>query len=131
MNWTDRKNKGQSLLEFALVAPLLLILLVGIAEFGRAWMTASILTGAAREAVRIYAVDPAFGGGLGPANLRAAGILASADINGATSVSGDDGAPFGTVTWTVSYNFVTVVPILLPWLNNIPLSSSTSMRKEF
>jgi Flp pilus assembly protein TadG len=132
MGSTDRKNKGQSLVEFMLVAPLLLILLVGIAEFGRAWMTQNILTGAAREAVRIYALDPAFGGGFGPANLRAEAILASANINGAISVPGDDGVSFGTVTWEVRYNFPLVVAGFVPGLDaDIPLISSTSMRKEF
>ena len=32
-------KKGQSLVEFALVVPMLLLLVFGIAEFGRAWMT--------------------------------------------------------------------------------------------
>ena len=49
---------GQGLVEFALVVPLLLFLVLGMAEFGRLWMTKNILTGAAREAVRIAAVPP-------------------------------------------------------------------------
>ena len=90
MKWTDRKNKGQSLLEFTLVALLLLLLLVGMAEFSRAWWTVSILTDAAREAVRIYARDPAFGGGVGPAISIADSILGSNDIIGATYGLVDD-----------------------------------------
>jgi Flp pilus assembly protein TadG len=114
-----------------LVLPILLLLLVGIAEFGRAWMTQSILTGAAREAVRVFALDPAFGGGSGPANLRAAEILASANINGATVQLVDDGVNFGTVTATVSYTFpLAVVGYFAISPADIPLSSSTSMRKE-
>ena len=53
---TLKDEKGQNLVEFALVVPLLLLLVIGIAEFGRAWMTKNILTGAAREAARIAAV---------------------------------------------------------------------------
>ena len=45
-----KDETGQNLIEFALVVPMLLLLVFGIAEFGRAWMTKSILTGAAREA---------------------------------------------------------------------------------
>jgi hypothetical protein len=45
-------RRGQGLVEFALVVPLFLVLLFGMIEFGRAWMTKNILTGAAREAVR-------------------------------------------------------------------------------
>ena len=54
---TLKDEKGQNLVEFALVVPLLLLLVIGIAEFGRAWMTRNILTGAAREAVRVAAVS--------------------------------------------------------------------------
>ena len=48
-----RNRKGQSIVEFALVVPMLIMLVFGIAEFGRAWMMKNILTGAAREAVRV------------------------------------------------------------------------------
>ena len=63
---TRKNEKGQSLVEFALVVPLLLILVSGIEEFGRAWMTKNIMTGAAREAVRILAVQTgSISGGVG------------------------------------------------------------------
>jgi Flp pilus assembly protein TadG len=51
-----RGNRGQALIEFALVLPLLLLLVFGITEFGRAWMTANILTSAAREGCRLAVV---------------------------------------------------------------------------
>jgi Flp pilus assembly protein TadG len=47
-----RRDGGQSLVEFALVVPILLLLLVGLAEFSRAWNTKQVLTDAAREALR-------------------------------------------------------------------------------
>jgi len=50
-------SKGQSLVEFAMVVPFLLILVLGIVEFGRVWMMKNILTGAAREAVRVAAMN--------------------------------------------------------------------------
>ena len=43
---------GQALVEFALVAPVLLLLILGLAEFSRAWSTQQVLTDAAREALR-------------------------------------------------------------------------------
>ena len=132
MGSTDRKNKGQSLVEFTLVVPILLLLLVGAAEFGRLWMTQNILVGAAREAVRILAVDPLLGGGPGPANIRADNVLLSANITGYTVQLVDDGVPFGTVTATVSYTVPLAVAGFVPGLDaDIPLVSSTSMRKEF
>ncbi|MBP2675883.1 MAG: TadE family protein, partial [Deltaproteobacteria bacterium] len=121
---------GQNIVEFALVVPMLLLLVFGIAEFGRAWMTRNILTGAAREAVRI-AVVPA--GTIGTATARANQVLASSGITTATVSFIDDGISFGTITATVSYNFPVVVVGFIPGLNRmqIPLTSTTTMRKEF
>jgi Flp pilus assembly protein TadG len=129
---TRKNEKGQSLVEFALVAPLLLLLVIGIAEFGRAWMTKSILTGAAREAVRLLAV-PAPTGGPAAANARALAVLASAGITTATVGIVDTPGTFGPVTVTVDYDFPVVLAGFIPGLNNatFPLSSKTTMRREY
>ena len=47
-----RSEDGQALVEFALVVPVLLLLIVGLVEFARAWNTQQVLTDAAREALR-------------------------------------------------------------------------------
>ena len=125
----DGANRGQSLVEFALVLPMFLLLLIGVTEFGRAWMTRNILTGASREAVRIAAVQ----GNTVSALSRANDILASAGITGASVSIADDGAAYGTCSVTVSYAFPVSIAGFLPGLGgtNFTLSSSTSMRKEF
>lgn len=129
MHRGDRSIRGQSLVEFALVLPVFLLLLIGVVEFGRAWMTRNILTGASREAVRIAAVQ----GNSASALSRANSILSSAGISGASVNISDDGAPYGTCSVTVSYSFPVSVAGFLPGLggSNFTLSSSTSMRKEF
>lgn len=129
MGRADQRYRGQSLVEFTLVLPMFLLLLIGIAEFGRAWMTRNILTGASREAVRVAAVQ----GNNASALSRANGILASAGISGATVNIVDDGTPFGTCSVTVTYNFPVTVAGFLPGLTgtNFPLTASTTMRKEF
>ena len=49
-----RKNeRGAALLETAITIPLILLISVGIFEFGRAYQTAQVLTNAAREGARI------------------------------------------------------------------------------
>ena len=108
---------------------LFLLLLIGVTEFGRAWMARNILTGASREAVRIAAVQ----GNTASALSRANAILASAGISGASVNVFDDGAPYGTLSVTISYNFPIGVARFLPGLagSSYPLASSTSMRKEF
>ena len=47
-----RREDGQALVEFALIVPVLLLLVVGLAEFARAWNTKQVLTDAARESLR-------------------------------------------------------------------------------
>ena len=121
--------RGQSLVEFALVLPVFLLLLIGVTEFGRAWMTRNILTGASREAVRIAAVQ----GNAATALSRANNILSSAGISGASVNIADDGTPYGTCSVTVSYPFPVSVAGFLPGLSgtSFTLSTSTTMRKEF
>jgi Flp pilus assembly pilin Flp len=47
-----RSEDGQALVEFSLVAPILILLILGIVEFARAWNTQQVLTDAARESLR-------------------------------------------------------------------------------
>ena len=121
--------RGQSLVEFTLVLPVFLLLLIGITEFGRAWMTRNILTGASREAVRIAAVQ----GNAATALSRANSVLASGGISGAAVNIADAGAPYGPCSVTVSYAFPVSIAGFLPGLSGTSflLSTSTSMRKEF
>jgi Flp pilus assembly protein TadG len=49
--WGSRED-GQALVEFALVVPILLLVILGLVEFARAWNTKQVLTDAAREALR-------------------------------------------------------------------------------
>ena len=96
-------------------------------------MTKNILTGAAREAVRIAAV-PAPGGGSNGSAATARGnqILASAGITTAIIRAGHP-VPYGDVTATVNYNFPVVVAGFIPGLSGstFPLSSTTTMRREY
>jgi len=128
-----KDETGQSLVEFALVVPMLLLLVFGVAEFGRAWMTQNILTGAVREAARLAAV-PAPGGGWNgsAATTRGNQILVTAGI--ATTVTVLDAASaFGDVTATVNYNFPVVIVGFIPGLASptLTLTSTTTMRREY
>ena len=48
---------GQALVEFALLLPLLLLLVFAIIEFARAWNQYQVITDAAREAARTAVID--------------------------------------------------------------------------
>jgi hypothetical protein len=45
-------RKGQALIEFALILPLVLLLVVGMLEFARAWNLHQVMTDAVREGAR-------------------------------------------------------------------------------
>lgn len=47
-----RSEDGQALVEFALVIPVLLLLILGLVEFSRAWNAQQVITDAARESLR-------------------------------------------------------------------------------
>jgi Flp pilus assembly protein TadG len=56
-----RDERGASAVEFAFIVPLLILLMLGIAEFGHAFQVQGTLSAAAREGVRAMALqnDPA------------------------------------------------------------------------
>lgn len=124
-----KKNKsasGQSVVEFALVLPFLLIVLMGIIEFGRLWEMANLLTSAAREGARVAAVT---GPDLNQVRTAAQNILNARNVTGATiTASGPNGARQVTVTVQITYSPIT--RSFIPGLGNIQISRSTTMLWE-
>jgi hypothetical protein len=58
MELLDRKQTGQTLIETALILFLLLLILLGITEFARAWFVKNTLKNAVRQGARVAAVTP-------------------------------------------------------------------------
>jgi Flp pilus assembly protein TadG len=52
-----RNNRGQSMVELALLLPVVMLLVGGIIDFGRLYHEQMIVTAAAREGARVAAVD--------------------------------------------------------------------------
>ena len=52
-----RTERGATAVELALIVPLLIVLVLGIAEFGRAFQVQGTLSAAAREGVRLMALQ--------------------------------------------------------------------------
>jgi len=100
--------------------------MVGIMEFSRAWMTKNILTGAAREAARVAAVDST-GGGEAAGEARGNAMLSSAGLTGGAVDVQFGGGAYGTVTAIASYDFQFIVPL---WSSST-LTSTTTMRREY
>ena len=126
-----RSRKGQSLVEFALSVTLLVTLVFGMAEFGRAWMTKSIVTGAARDAARMYAAQ----NDTTAAGNRADNVLLSGGLtlNRRKNIPSLPNLSDNTVFYIVEYQFA-VLTGLFPTslgLDNFLLSSKTTMRREY
>lgn len=54
---TARDQRGAAVVEFALILPVLVMLVFGIIQFGRAYNTTISLTAAAREGARLLSLD--------------------------------------------------------------------------
>jgi Flp pilus assembly protein TadG len=126
-----RRRSGAAAVEFALVAPLLVLLVLGMIEFGRMIMVEQILTNAAREGAR-KAVLP----GVTQAQVETAidDYLKNSSVKGQSrTVSPNPGSATGgtsiTVTVSVPYNSVTWLPVSR-FLSGKTLSASVIMRKE-
>jgi len=101
-------DRGAAAVEMALVLPVLLLVLFGLVDFGRAFNTQMQLTQAAREAVRVVAM-----GQPGDAGSRASAGLVGLTPSPTTSVVSS--CPAGNITAnaevTVSYTFHFITPV--------------------
>jgi len=126
-----RRSDGQALVEFALLVPLLVIIILVIIEFGRIWMTMNVLASAAREGARVAAVTSA-SSFPNPAQVQTAvdNVLTAADITGATiTTTGPNAANQVTVRVQITYSVVT--GSFVPGLSSsMPLSRSVVMHWE-
>lgn len=132
----SRDERGQAMVEFAIVFPLLLLLMVAVFEFGRAWNVYHAENDAARLGARSAAVaDPATTQDSVYAIIRRA--LARDAIDTSTTIITLSGWRAGagtpvTVSLQVPYTFVILRPLMM-WSNAeaaITLRSTFVMRNE-
>ena len=125
-----RKNeRGTALLEAAMTLPILLLIAVGIFEFGRAYQTWQVLTNAAREGARVSILPNATSGSV-EARVRSymqsgqlpAAATAPVAVNRSTSVT-VNGAAQAASEITVDYPFTFMV--LQPVANLVVAGTST------
>jgi Flp pilus assembly protein TadG len=102
-------DRGTAVVEFALVLPVLLLIVFGIIDFGRALDAQIQLTGAAREGVRLAAL------GYSDAAVQAEVAAAAPELSGVTATvtaSCAPGAgPAANAQVNVSYSFSFITPI--------------------
>jgi Flp pilus assembly protein TadG len=126
----SRSSSGNAVIEFALILPLLLLVVFGITEFGRAWFVVNVLATGAREGARLAVVT---GPDVSAVVARVEEVLGAAVITptSVTVTGPEPGDPARRVTVTVRADF-TVIPgnLLGTFSGTLPLQASTSMRHE-
>jgi Flp pilus assembly protein TadG len=137
-------QRGQALVEAALVLPLLLLVLVGIMEVGRAWNIHQVVTHAAREGARAAAVWHDTGNAEDSAKAVAGRSLAAASVSfdpaDITVIGDGPGSEEVEVTVDIEYNFILLGPVMSLAIgpvggesfnqNAIHLKSKAVMRNE-
>jgi Flp pilus assembly protein TadG len=110
----ERSERGAVAVEFALVLPVLLLLVMGIMEFGRAYNAQLSLTHAAREGVRVMAISN------DQAAARTAAKNAAVSLNPALADSNISFSPTSCsagnqMTLTISYSLSSMTGIAGPF----------------
>jgi Flp pilus assembly protein TadG len=134
-----KKQQGASAVEFALIMPVLLVILFGIVEFGLALYDKAVITNASREGARAGIVfkDPPFSNGEITTVINnycqdrlvtfgsATNVTTTIAREGA-SVSGDD----LTVTVAYKYDYLVLPGFISALTGGLNLSATTVMRME-
>lgn len=140
-------EKGAAVVEFALILPLLLLLVFGIIEFGLLLYNKAMLTNASREGARagiVYSADPV----TGLDRLSKTEITqvvnnycqnylitfgTTPNLTVTTNPDPTETVPSGqslTVNVSYHYNFLLVPAVITNLTGGLDLIASTSMREE-
>lgn len=130
----DTRDRGSAAVEFALILPILLLVLFGIVDFGRLYFTQITLTDAAREGARVLALEGASGSGFTTAQADAdartrvqdavTGIDSTVTVSTGACIVGQP----VTVTASTNFTFLTPLPDLAGLLGFSTVSGTGVMR---
>ncbi len=123
--WPVRGEAGESMVEFALVLPLLLLVLVGVVQFALVHHAQNVATTAAQEGARLGAAED---GDTASAEGRTLDVLRSGlgSLGDGFAVAAEESEESIIVTTSGSY------PFIIPWLGSqtISIEAAAEMRKE-
>ena len=126
-----RHQCGQSVVEFALIIPIVLLVIVVFIDVGKAYFTNQVILNAAREGARVGILPQG-----SPAKVIVAvnSVMTSGGLSGHTIAHSNVGAgvPAGfTTKVTVTYPFKTLTGTFVPgWTGTINLDQTVQMRHE-
>ena len=128
---TRRRRLGASATEFAIVAPVFFLMVVGFIEFGRALMVQQVLINASRVGARMASTTGATSSAVQTAvqdytaGVAVPGVTVAISPNPSTATAGT------VVTVTASVPFSSVSWMSSPWfLAGKTLTAESQMRKE-
>jgi Flp pilus assembly protein TadG len=139
-----RDQRGAALLEMAFTLPLLLLISVGIFEFGRAFEVWQVLTNAAREGARV-AVLPGISDAMVTARVQQyanagvldVGVTPTVTIQRNSTISYGSGTASGSkVTVTYPFKFIVLQSVVRLVVNGstvgapFTMAASATMRNE-
>lgn len=131
-----KRERGQALVELAIMLPILLIILLGVIDFGRVFYAYVTITNAAREGARYGSLHP------GPVPDPVPAIIEHVVQEASPFLDEDDividvipcweycdPSPDGTITVTVEYDFETLFFGNLPYMPGpiFTISAQTEM----
>jgi hypothetical protein len=131
-NLSQRRNRhelGQDAVEFALIFPILFLILMGIFDLGRATYLASMLHNIVREGARYGTVFPDDTAGI-EAAIDNLAVGVDPDLLDVTILVDEDA---GFIQVGVEYEMPLVTPLIGSFFggaNTLPLSSQATMRLE-
>ena len=127
-----RNRRAAAAVEFAVVAPVFLLLVFGMIEYGRMVMVYQVITNASREGARTAVLD---GATTNSVTTSVNSYLTAAMISGATVTVAPNpptNAQYGdpvTVTVSIPFSQVSWLPSPM-YLGSRTLTSATVMRRE-
>lgn len=133
-----RSERGAAAVEFALVMPILFMLIFGIIDFGYAINRSSMINNAARDAAREGSLNGTKADIIAAANGSLTGIAGATvkvtctkPAGGACGTNYDaDAASGGTTIVTVEYTHEMITPISIIFGDSINLDRTAKMRIE-
>jgi Flp pilus assembly protein TadG len=119
------RHAGQTIVEFAIIAVVLFVLLFSIIQMGVVIYDYNMVCSAAREAVRYAIVHPSNTSGIIDAAINSAPFLSPGNVTVNTTVTDPNDATQQDARVTISYSYTLRIP-LLPAIG-LTLASSSQM----
>lgn len=128
-----RAGRGQTLVEYALMLPLMILIVVMLVDAGRAVYYFSVIHNAAREGARWGIITPEDTTGIeAAARANAVGLDPAALIIGINQTWNAAGTKIVRISVTATYSFTPVTPLVSNFLSGgmLTLQSQSTMNVE-